>query len=131
MTIDETDPQKLQSLSQALIALQDDAFLEVLRLVFSKRIPYPEESAWHNSCYFLGIASNLLEDESDGEGGPVAWSGWSMSAAAYPDLSKYESWQGPEDGFAEGGQCQSCSVIVRGIVKHGICPVCGDDVYMT
>ena len=125
------EQQKIESLAETLAELQEDALLEVLRLVFERRTPFPIEAAWHKSRYFLGLASSILNDESDPEAGKEVWSEWEVSAAAYPDLAEYGAWKGPDWGFAEHGVCHACHATVVGIVKHGICPICAEHVHMT
>ncbi len=117
---------------ELLTTLPDEDLLAVLQAVFKVKRPNPEEDAYNQNCYFLGSASRLLASE---EGEPERWEPWEIEAVAYIDRAAYPNIllddNGPDYGFCQGGTCQSCGMTVRSNVKHGICPICGNKVYMT
>lgn len=114
-------------------SIPDEEMLDLLRQVFARRTPNPEEAAYCRTRYFLGTASSMLDDESDPEADPSVqqWGAWEIEAVAYPDPDHYGSAFGPDWGFCEGGTCLTCTTKVRSNVKYGLCPICGAKVFMT
>jgi hypothetical protein len=135
MESDGLTNEQVGAIAKTLIGLADDELLEVLRLVFTERRFAPEEAAFLRSRYFLGIATSQLQDDESQPEPPAAdqqiWANWEIEAAAYPDMTEYGSWRGPGYGFADEGECGNCHTRVRGLLKKGICPICGSRVSMT
>jgi rubrerythrin len=115
-----------------LRTIPDEDLLAILQAVFEVKRPNPEEDAYNQNCYFLGTASRLLASL---EGESEHWKPWKIEAVAYIDHEAYPNTSsgnnGPYYGFCEGGACQNCGMAMRSNVKHGICPICGNKVYMT
>jgi hypothetical protein len=116
-----------------LLGLSDGDLLDVLQRVFARRTPNPEEAAYNRNAYFLGAASQLREDDLDIDADPQLhrWGEWRIQAIAYLDRTHYPHGHADDCGFCEGGTCMVCKTDVRSYAKHGICPVCGNKVYMT
>jgi hypothetical protein len=107
----------------------DPELREILFAIFQTRKPNPEEDKYNRNCFFLGIASRLLEN---GAGEPEHWGSWEIEAVAYVDKEEYgEDVLGSEWGFCQFGECQSCGIAVRSNLKHGVCPVCSSKVSMS
>ncbi|MEW4571149.1 hypothetical protein AB1L88_25035 [Tautonia sp. JC769] len=117
-----------RELAEELRRLPVEELVAVLRDVFEARCPFPEESAFCRSRFFLGVASSDLE--SDG-GEPERWGPWRIEAVASPDPSHYGGSLGPGWGLCQSGGCGACGVGARSNVKNGICAVCGAAVFMT
>ena len=84
-----------------LMRLPDYEPSAVLREVFELRCPYPEERAYRQSHFFLGIASSSLQYENSRDG--KVWEEWEIYAVASPDREKYP--EGVRQGFWEFGTC--------------------------
>jgi hypothetical protein len=110
----------------------DGQLLAILEEVFKAKRPQPEEERFSRTRYFLGTADSQLESE---EGESERWGKWQLGAVAYIDYEHYggrEEWgYGPDYGFCQFGTCQGCGTRVRSNSKHGVCPVCALEVYMT
>jgi hypothetical protein len=120
-----TEESDRAALAGDLARLPDEALLDVLRRLFAQRRPNPEEDSYCRNRFFLGTASQMLDDDG------VNWGPWQLETVAYPDLTVYGGGLGPDWGFCQSGQCQACGTEVRSNVKQGICPICESDVYMT
>ena len=113
-----------------LTGLPTEQFVDVLRRVFARKQPAPEESAYCRNKYYLGTASSdQLESDNDEE--PPRWGPWEHDVVAYPDPQAWGDSLGPDYGLAQVGSCGTCGVRVRSNVKQGLCPICGGKVYMT
>ena len=85
-----------QLLVEHLSRLSIEKLVAVPRELFDIRIPYPEETSFNHSRFFLGIASSLLESD---DGGSEQWGPWELTAVAYPDPAHYIG-LGPDWGSA-------------------------------
>jgi hypothetical protein len=120
----------VQTIIEFLKQAPDEQILDILEEVFKNRRPNPEEDEHIRNKYFLGTASSTLSDAGE-------WEPWDIDAVAYPDREAYDlgatlgQGVGPDWGFCQSGTCLSCGISVRSNLKHGICPVCNEKVYMT
>jgi hypothetical protein len=114
-------------LVERLLAASDGELREVLRQVFERRMPYPEEAAYHRSRFFLGVVSSELESEPEA---PERWGAYQLRAVAYADRDTYGDDPGP-DGWAQRGTCEACGTSVCSNLRQGVCPVCGAAVRMS
>jgi|GEM_PF-1868786 len=120
----------LDEVTKALSRLSPVEFAEVVRRGASAHDVFGEP--WIQSHFVLGIASR--ERKSD-EGEPELWEDWELELVAPPDEAKYEGAvpdeQLPRWFFCQAGACDDCCRATMGIMKHGVCPVCGGRAYGT
>lgn len=108
--------------------------IAVLRDVFLRRQPAPEESTYCRNRFFLGTAWSQLESNETAESikdSERVWEPWTINAVAYPDPAEYSDGLGPDWGLCQEGTCGDCGNIVRSNVKKGLCSICDNKVYMT
>lgn len=114
-----------------LINLRDEELIYVLQNVFAHKTPNAEEAEFNRNKYFLGTASSIMEDEQDDPAMPK-WGPWQIEAVGYIDRDQYPGDDlGPDYGFCQFGTCSNCRTHVRSNVKHAICPICDNKVYLT
>lgn len=115
-----------QAVIQYLQNIPYEQLVAVLQKVFEERRPNPEEDEYHRNKFFLAIASSWLKDYSETE-----WEPWEIQAVAYPNRDVFREGFGPPGGCYQWGTCQTCNIVMRSNEKNGICPICGNEVYMT
>lgn len=125
----QTLKESPEILLEILTKIPNGDLIDLLEQVFAEKIPYPLETEYCRSKYYLGLATSndLREDEIDAPD----WSEWEKGAVAYIDREEYPFGADPEISYGEYGHCTKCNINVRSSVKHGICPICGRKVYMT
>lgn len=117
-----------QRIAECLLQLKDEELVAVFRNVFSDRLPSPEEAGHCRNRFFLGTAWSYRQSDEDE---PERWGPWQIDAVAYPNPTVWGDSLGPNYGLCQAGTCGGCGLTVRSNVKEGICPICGDAVYMT
>lgn len=55
---------------------------------------------------------------------------WSVDLVALPDPDHYKQWA-DDVPICQSGECRVCKSSTRSWAKHGVCPVCGEQVYGT
>ncbi len=113
--------------------LSDEELIAVIYNDLSERTPYEDESAFCKSNYFIGIG--YQEDKSKIEG-VQKWGEWDITSIAKPDVTEYgipssEIFIGVDWGFCQHGECCNCGFEVSSNMKHGICQICNEKVYMS
>ena len=89
----------------------------------SYRLPHEESSLQLASVY-------RLRDED--ENGTPFWDDWSFSLIACADPAEYgPEWLQAGEPFAQQGRCANCDVEVFSHVKGALCPLCGNEVWLT
>jgi hypothetical protein len=136
MMINDEYKEKRAELVSQLSQLEDEELIDVLRLVFETKAPYPNEEAYLRNHFFLGVATSelieerFLEENTSSGSGSHRWSHWNLSAVAYLDMAQFPKgvW-GP--GFCQGGRCPYCNTAVVCNAKSGLCPICGTQCSLT
>jgi hypothetical protein len=113
---------------QYLNTLPDERLVAILRRVFAVKQPASQEAAYCRNRFYLGTAWSDLES---GESEPQRWGPWELEAVAYVDAFEQGDDLGPDYGLCQSGSCLACGTRVRSNVKHGLCPICDGQVYMT
>lgn len=121
MKANATD-QMNEDIVTRLIELDNGALAELLRKVFVKKFPNPEEFSFSENKFFLATASREKESEK------LAIGEWEIEAVAYIDRAEYSEGNGPDYGLCQFGECRKCRMKVRSNVKRAICPLCGSSV---
>lgn len=109
--------------------LDDPQLLKLLEHVFAGRSAYPEEDEWHQTHYFLGLASRGRDDDPAVDLTPI-WEPWKVYAIAYVDRDRNPRGEGFWR-FCEEGVCTHCRTPTLASLKHAVCSVCGAKVYGT
>jgi hypothetical protein len=120
-----------QPLIEHLCKLPVEELVDVLREVFGRRQPAPEEASFCRNHFFLGVATSQLDADELDEDPAEEWGPWWTSIVAYPDTSVWGESLGPDYGLCQEGTCITCGNTVVSNVKQAICPVCGTAVYLT
>jgi hypothetical protein len=123
------EPVDVEQLVDSLVNLDHPQLLGVLQRVFAVKRPYPDEIAWNDSRYFLGIGGRTMEDDPY-HPGESNWGAWDVHAVGYIDREIYPEGFG-ETEFAQHGQCSECGTMVSSSVKTARCPICGSRVHGT
>lgn len=125
------------ALIEALQAAPDEVLLAILQRVFADRTLTGTDVPIVQSHFFLGSATRLYEQMTDGT---LAWEPWEIHAIAYPDFATYNEtynikvdaeWVGPDYGFSQFAICRTCGTQLYCNLKQGICPICNTSVYLT
>jgi len=80
-----------------LLVLSDGDLLDILQGVFAGRTPNPEEAAYSRNAYFLGIASQMREDDLELDADPQLHR-WGDLERALPGLLAFAA---PLDGVQQ------------------------------
>lgn len=119
-----------ERVKEHLLALPQADLLQLLTEVFDSRLPYPDDVAWNQSTFFLGIATRELLSGKDEAG---RWGNWRIGAACPPDPSAYggKEEKSADDCLFQHGTCGVCGTDLSSHRKIGLCPICGSRVLLT
>lgn len=103
---------------QWINTLTEKQLSEFLNEAFQSR---SGDNAYEETRFFLGHAHRYKDEEE----------GWNIEVVCSHNPVQMPSGMVDDAPLCQGGRCAACDVSTLSYAKHGICPLCGRDVYGT